>query len=266
MDIKIHSLSFAYPSGIQALQDVSLEIPSGTRLSIIGQNGAGKTTLVKHLNGLLKPASGSVHIGDWDTRQRSVAQLAARVGYVFQNPDDQLFQSKVRDEVAFGPKNLGWDPQRIEEQINKALEMLRISETADTHPYDLSPSQRKLVAMAAVLAMDAPILIFDEPTTGQDYAAVQLIGKVVDDLSQQGKTMVIISHDIDFCAEHSGWVVVMSEGQILNQGPARQALSETDLLAQTQVEPPQIVRLAERLGMETTPMTVDEFIQQRFGE
>jgi energy-coupling factor transport system ATP-binding protein len=265
MDIEIKSLSFAYPGGVQALQEVSLDIPDGRRLAVIGQNGAGKTTLVKHLNGLLKPGSGSVRIGEWDTQEHSVAQLAARVGYVFQNPDDQLFQSRVWDEVAFGPKNLGWDPPRVQEHTRQALEALHIGDTADTHPYDLSASRRKLVAMAAVLAMDTPIVILDEPTTGQDYATVQLIGEVVDELGQQGKTVVIITHDIDFCAEHVQWVVVMSQGQILNQGPTRQALSETDLLAQTQVEPPQMIRLAKRLDMDTIPLTVEEFIQQRFG-
>lgn len=263
MDIQIDSLSFTYPSGMEALRDVSLTIAAGEAVAIIGQNGAGKTTLVKHLNGLLRPTRGAVRVGDWDTRARSAAQLAARVGYVFQNPDDQLFQQTVRAEVMFGPRNLKWTPERIEAMTDAVLKRVELSEAAERHPYDLSPGQRKRVALAAVLAMDTPVIVLDEPTTGQDHAGAELIGRIVDDLRARAKTVITITHDVDFSAEHFARVVVMVEGQILLDGPGRSVFAQAEALAQTDVDPPQLVRLAQRLGLADTPLTVEEFIRAR---
>jgi energy-coupling factor transport system ATP-binding protein len=259
MNIQIVSLSFTYPTGVTAVRDVSLAIAPGESVVIIGQNGAGKTTLVKHLNGLLRPTSGSARVGEWDTREHSVAKLAARVGYVFQNPDEQLFQQTLRAEVLFGPKNLGWTAEKAAAQTEAALAMVGLSEAAGRHPYDLSPGERKRAALAAVLAMDTPIVVFDEPTTGQDEAGVALVGNIVDNLHAQGKTVITITHDIDFCAEHFERVVVMAEGRILLDGSGRDVLAQTETLAQTYVDPPQLVRLAGRLGMKSAPLTVDEF-------
>lgn len=261
MDLLIDALTFTYPAGVTALQDVSLRIESGESVAIVGQNGAGKTTLVKHLNGLLKPTAGQVRVGGWDTRAKSVAQLAGRVGYVFQNPDEQLFESTVWAEVIFGPKNLGWEMERIEAGARKALEATGLSAVAQRHPYDLSASQRKMVALAGVLAMDTPALILDEPTTGQDQAATGRIAQIVEGLKQNGKTVITITHDIDFCAEHFERVVVMAQGRILLDGPARSVLAQADTLAQTYVDPPQIMRLAGRLGMKTMPLNVEEFVE-----
>ncbi len=260
MDIQIDSLSFAYPSGVQALNGVSLAISGGEVMAIIGQNGAGKTTLVKHLNGLLKPTTGQVLVGDWDTQKYSVAKLAARVGYVFQNPDDQLFKSSVWAEITYGPKNLGWDDETIEQRAKDALQAVDLEEFASHHPYDLSPGQRKGLALAAVLAMDPPVLILDEPTTGQDYVGVERIGQIVEGLKKQGKTIITITHDIDFCAEHFERVVVMAKGQVLLDGPARDVLSQAGILAQSYVEPPQLIKLAAGLKLSGIPLTVNEFI------
>jgi energy-coupling factor transport system ATP-binding protein len=260
MDIQIDSLSFTYPAGVQAVRDVSLSIASAQAVAIIGQNGAGKTTLVKHLNGLLLPTSGVVRVGEWDTRSRPVAKLAANVGYVFQNPDDQLFKPTVWAEVIFGPNNLGWTMDRIEKQAKEALDAVGYAEDLHRHPYDLSPTQRKSVAMAAVLAMNTPIVVLDEPTTGQDYVGTERIGQVVEELKRDGKTVITITHDIDFCAEHFERVVVMAQGRVLLDGPARQVLSQAQVLAQSYVEPPQMVRLASKLAMHEVPLTVDEFI------
>lgn len=262
MEIQVENLTFTYPSGITALTDVSLAIQAGEAVAIIGQNGAGKTTLAKHLNGLLQPTSGRVQVGGWDTREHPVARFAARVGYIFQNPDDQLFKPSVWAEVTFGPKNLGWDAEKIERFAREAIETVGLSDVSGRHPYDLSFSQRKNVAFASVLAMDPPVIVFDEPTTGQDYAGTEQVGNIIARLKQQGKTLVTITHDIDFCAEHFERTVVMSGGKILLDGPSRPVLSQTGILAQTYVEPPQMVRLASRLGMGTVPLTVDEFIEQ----
>jgi energy-coupling factor transport system ATP-binding protein len=239
---------------------VSLRIEAGETVGIVGQNGAGKTTLVKHLNGLLRPNAGTVSVGDWDTRTHTTAQLAARVGYVFQNPDDQLFQRTVREEVMFGPKNLGWPVERVRAQTEAALEQVGLLAEAGRHPYDLSPGQRKRVALAAVLAMDPPILVLDEPTTGQDYAHVEAMGRMVEGWKVRGKTVITVTHDPDFCAERFERVVVMGGGRILLDGPSRSVLARADALAQTAVDPPQLIRLAARLGLPTAPLTVDEFV------
>ena len=263
MKIEIESVSFTYPTGVSALRDVSTSIGSGEAVAIIGQNGAGKTTLVKHLNGLLKPTSGRATIGEWDTRDHSTAKLAARVGYVFQNPDEQLFQQTVRAEIMFGPKNLGWAAARVAAETEAALTRVGLADLATKHPYDLTPGQRKRVALASVLAMDTPIVVLDEPTTGQDYAGAELIGQIVDEMHRRGQTAIAITHDIDFCAEHFERVIVMAEGRILLDGPARDVLAQESVLAQTYVDPPQLVRLAKRLGREDVPLNVEEFMAVR---
>lgn len=260
MDIHITGLSFTYPAGVRALEGIDLGIRSGESVAIVGQNGAGKTTLVKHLNGLLKPTTGTVTIGGWDTRQYSVAQLSARVGYVFQNPDDQLFQKSAWEEVIFGPHNLGWSKEKTAERALNALKMVGLEEAKDSHPYDLIPSQRKLLALASVLAMDTPVLILDEPTTGQDDLGTRLIGNIVNDLHRGGKTLIVVTHDIDFCTEHFERAVIMAQGRVLLDGPARSVLAQEDILAQTYVEPPQLMRLAKRLGLEFMPLNVEEFV------
>lgn len=265
MDIYINALSFTYPSGVQALDGIDLHIHASESVAIIGQNGAGKTTLVKHMNGLLKASSGSVTVGGWDTCDFSVAQMSARVGYVFQNPDDQLFQRSAWGEVIFGPRNLNWPKDKASTSAFNALKMVQLEGSKDVHPYDLVPSQRRLLALASVLAMDTPVLILDEPTTGQDYAGVQLIGELVDVLHHQGKTIIAITHDIDFCAEHFERAVIMANGKIILEGPAHTVLAQTDILAKTYVEPPQLIRLAKRLGLGFTPLTVQEFVKHVTG-
>lgn len=260
MHIEISSLSFTYRNGVTALRGVSLGFAAGEAVAIVGQNGAGKTTLVKHLNGLLRPSAGAVRVGGWDTREHSVAKLAARVGYVFQNPDDQLFQQTVRGEVMVGPRHLGRSEERAAALAEAALSAVELAEAADRHPYDLSPGRRRLVALAAVLAMDPPVIVLDEPTTGQDHRGAALVGRVVDDLKRRGRTVITISHDMDFCAEHFERVVVMAEGRVLLDGPSREVFSRPDVLSQTHVDPPQLVRLASRLGMAAVPMNVEEFV------
>ncbi len=247
--ITIDNLSFTYPSGVTAIDDVSLAIQPGESVALIGQNGAGKTTLARHLNGLLKPTRGSVRIGDLDTRRATVAQLARRVGYVFQHPEHQIFKRRVRDEVAFGPRNLGMEHNELEARVQQALEATGISHLADEHPHDLIPSLRKRVAIASVLAMDTPIVVLDEPTTGQDAPGITLIGAIIERLIAAGRTVITISHDIDFCADHCARIVVLGNGRVLLDGPREVVFAQPAILAQTAVEPPQLTRLAARLGL-----------------
>jgi len=260
MNITISNLHFTYPNGVQALHGISLTIQAGEQVGIVGQNGAGKTTLVRHLNGLLQPTAGEVKIGDWDTRKYSVAKLASRVGYVFQNADDQLFSRDVQTEVAFGPKNLGYPKEQVEALVSEALTLTELSEKRETNPYDLSPTWRKMVAIASVIAMNTPIIIFDEPTTGQDAANIARIANVIRVLRERGKTVITITHDIDFCAENFERVIAMAQGRILLDGSANEVLGQEDILATTYVDPPQLTRLGKRLGFEQTVRTEEEFL------
>jgi energy-coupling factor transport system ATP-binding protein len=262
MKIEIKDLHFTYPTGLEALRGVELEIDSGEQVAILGQNGAGKTTLVKHLNGLLQPRRGQVLIGGWDTRQHSVARLARRVGYVFQNPDEQLFSKNVGAEVAFGPKNLGFDGDQLEGRVRDALALTELSDKTETNPYDLSATWRKMVALASILSMDTDVLIFDEPTTGQDAASVARIARVVAELRQRGKTVITITHDIDFCAENFERVVVMAQGKILLDGKANEVLGQEEILRTTYVDPPQLTRLGKRLGFKKTVINQEELLSE----
>lgn len=260
MNIEISNLHFTYPTGVQALRGISLTIQSGEQVAIVGQNGSGKTTLVKHLNGLLQPTSGFVRIGNWDTREHSVAKMARRVGYVFQNPDEQLFSKNVGAEVAFGPKNLGYTGEQVQASVKDALALTELSDKTETNPYDLSPTWRKMVAIASIIAMDTDIVIFDEPTTGQDAATVARIAHTIRVLRERGKTVITITHDIDFCAENFERVIAMSQGQVLLDGKANKVLGQDEILATTYVDPPQLTRLGKRLGFKETVRNQEEFL------
>jgi energy-coupling factor transport system ATP-binding protein len=261
MRIEASDVTFQYPNGVQALRGVSLSIQPGEKVAIVGQNGAGKTTLVKHFNGLLKPSSGKVMAGNWDTREHSVAKLSQRVGYVFQNPDDQLFSRTVEKEVAVGPKNLGYTLEKTEKLVEDSLSLTELGLHRDANPYDLSPTWRKMVALASVIAMDTPVVIFDEPTTGQDATSIQRIAQIVDTLAAKGKTLITITHDIDFAAEHFDRLIAMGQGTILLDGPVLEVISQEEILASTYVDPPQLTRLGSRLGLPQTVRTPSEFLR-----
>lgn len=261
MKIRISDLHFTYPTGVDALQGISLTIEPGEQVAIIGQNGTGKTTLVKHLNGLLQPTRGQVVIGDWNTREHSVAKLARRVGYVFQNPDEQLFSKNVGTEVAFGPRNLGYAADRVETLVRDALSLTELSDRAETNPYDLSATWRKMVALASVISMDTDIVIFDEPTTGQDAVNIARIANVIKTLRERGRTVITITHDIDFCAENFERVIALSQGKVLLDGQANEVLGQEAILATTYVDPPQLTRLGKRLGFKKTVRNQEEFLQ-----
>jgi energy-coupling factor transport system ATP-binding protein len=260
MKLRFEDVSFTYPSGVRALDSIDLEIESGEIVAIIGENGAGKTTLVKMLNGLLRPSEGRVHVGDWNAAEHSTANLAARVGFLFQNPDEQLFERTVEREVAFGPRNLGLTERKVKSRVRAALKQVGLESAAKTHPYDLSQAERKLVALAATLAMDTPVLVLDEPSIGQDAAGRAAIGRILQDLHKMGRTLVMISHDVDFCAELAQRVLVMADGRIQADGSAQDVFAKSRVLKQAAVTPPQLLRLAQALRLSGAPLSVREFV------
>jgi energy-coupling factor transport system ATP-binding protein len=262
MNIIFDSISFAYPSGVQALKDISLKIEAGETIALIGENGAGKSTLVKQINGLLRPSSGSVYVDGKDNRNVTTAQLARKIGFLFQNPDEQLFERSIFREVAFGPRNFGLDSEQIKQRVFEALRQLGLDNEAESHPYDLQYNQRKLIALAATLALKTPILVLDEPTVGQDAMTQKMLVALFRELKDQGRTQIIISHNLDFCAEIAERVIVMSKSRVIADGPAKDILTKSSILNQAAVDPPQIVRLSQALGMPHAALTIPDFVEE----
>lgn len=213
--VALDGVRYRYPTGVEALRGVSLRIAPGERVALLGPNGAGKSTLVRHLNGIIHPSAGQVQIGGQEARRRSVAQLARTVGVVFQDTRNQLFAHTVRDEVAFGPKNLRHSPARVAQLVDAALEALGLRAVAAEHPYDLPPAMRRLVAIASVLAMEPPLLVLDEPTAGLDIPSTQRIRALCEQRMRAGQSTLVVSHDLDFSYEALDRVILLDLGQIL---------------------------------------------------
>ena len=253
--VVLDDVVFTYPSGVRALDGVDLEVTAGETLGIIGQNGSGKSTLVRHLNGLLRPASGRVLVHGEDVAGRHVAEISRQVGLAFQDPDRQIFAGRVRDEVAFGPRNLGARGIELEAAVTEALGAVGLNGTADLNPYDLGYSRRKLLAIASVLALRTPIVILDEPTTGQDLHGATRVREIVRGLVAEGRTVLAISHDMRFVAETFGRVVVMREGRIILDGTPAEVFSEASwpILASSYLEPPLAARFGAQLALGSTP-------------
>jgi energy-coupling factor transport system ATP-binding protein len=260
--IAIEGLVHRYPAGIEAVRGVTLAIEPGEAVAILGQNGSGKTTLVKHLNGLLRPAEGRVTLDGEPTDGRSVAELARTVGFVFQNPDDQLFERSVEREVAFGPRNLGLPATVIASQVASSLAAVGLDGQRATNPYDLDLSRRKLVALAGVLAMDPAVLVLDEPTTGQDADGVARVGAVIEAFRAAGRSVVTITHDMEFAATHFTRIVVMRAGEVVADGSPADifAPANGDTLASTGLTPPPAARIGARMGLETVTLDAADLL------
>jgi energy-coupling factor transport system ATP-binding protein len=253
--LRLDGVGFVYPDGTRALRGVDLTIEPGVAVAIVGQNGSGKSTLVRHLNGLFRPTEGRVLHDGRDVAARRVAALAASVGIVFQNPDRQIFASKVRDEVAFGPRMLGRSASEVAAAVDEALSAVGLRDVANENPYDLGFSRRKLLAIASVMAMATPVLVLDEPTTGQDARGIARVRRVVADVVGSGRTVIAISHDMRFVAETFGRVVVMAAGRVTLDGTPAEVFAEPawPTLAATYVEAPFAARVGARLGLGSTP-------------
>jgi energy-coupling factor transport system ATP-binding protein len=256
--ILVEGVGFVYPRGPRALDGIDLRIEAGERIAVVGQNGSGKSTLVRQFNGLLRPSEGAVSIDGRPIGRRHVAELARAVGLAFQNPDRQIFAASVRAEVAFGPRNLGLRGTELDAAIGRAIATVGLSGDEATNPYDLGFSRRKLLALASILAMETPIVILDEPTTGQDARGIARVQRIVADLSAAGRTVIAVSHDMRFVAESFQRVVVMRAGRIVLDGTPAEAFSEAALptLASTYLEPPLTARVGARLGLGATPTEV----------
>ena len=233
--LDVRGVAYAYPDGHTALRHVDLTIAPGERVALLGPNGAGKTTLILHLNGILLPAAGEVRVGGLPVTKPNLKEVRRRVGVVFQDPDDQLFMPTVRDDVAFGPANLGARGAELDRQVDEALAAVGMADAADRPPHHLSFGQRRRVALATVLAMDPQVLVLDEPTSNLDPAARR---DLADILLALPVAAVIATHDLPYALELCPRTVVLDDGEVVADGPTADILADADLLAAHRLELP----------------------------
>lgn len=259
--IKFESVTFRRPNGVTALKDINLEIERGELVAIVGPNGAGKTTLVKHMNGLLKPTYGRVLVDGIDTRKASVASLSRKVGLVFQNPDHQLFSETVEAEIMFGLKNFGFPYSEIQKRVEEVLELFELKAQRGRGPLTLSGGEKKRLCIAAVLAWNPEVLVLDEPTVGQDYLNKLKLYKIIRKLQEEGRCVVIVSHDIEFLWPLQPRTIVLSEGRILKDGPAEEVFLDSQLLRSANIRQPQLAELSVKLALERPPKDVHDAVK-----
>nr|MBC8249855.1 ATP-binding cassette domain-containing protein [Anaerolineales bacterium] len=263
--VKVEDLWYRYNDGPPALAGVNLSVEAGDFLAIVGQNGSGKTTLVKHFNGLLRPTHGRVLVLGQETAGQSVGQLARKVGYLFQNPDHQIFAPTVWEEIAFGPRNLGFSEGEVAARTTEALALFGLEDRADTPPAVLGYGLRRQVTLAAVWAMRPQILVLDEPTVGLDWRSTRTLMEEVTNLNSQGHTIILVTHDMKLVAEFARQVLVLDEGRTLAYGPTRQLFQQEAILRQAFLAPPPITTLARRMrpyGLGGDSLTVEELYQE----
>ncbi|MBN2393834.1 MAG: ATP-binding cassette domain-containing protein [Anaerolineae bacterium] len=248
--LSARNLTYVYGDGTVALRDVSFDVHTGEYLLIVGQNGAGKSTLAKHFLCLLLPTSGAVLVDGTDTRDLTTSALARRIGYVAQNPDNQIFNTTVEAEVAFALKNLAYPAEEVKVRTEESLAAMGLLEHRSAHPLVLPKGDRARVVIAAILAMRPDIVIFDEPTTGQDYRGARAILDISKQLHAAGKTVIVITHHLYLMPEYAERVVVMGKGTLLLNAPIREVYHAVDVLASTYIIPPQVVLLARALAEE----------------
>src|SRR5215213_4957219 len=262
--IEVEGLTYRYPNGVVALEGVDLTVRRGEFLAVLGQNGSGKTTLVKHFNGLLKPTEGSVRVGGEETKEQGLRRLGQTVGYVFQNPDHQIFSDTVFDEVAFGPKIRGMEEDETKEQVEEALAAVSLQGRGDEDPFGLTKGERQRVAVASVLAVRPEVLILDEPTTGLDYAEQRSMMDLVKNLNEAGSTIIAVTHTMWVVAEYAHRAAVVRDGKIALQGTVREVFAEEDELRDASLRSPHIVSFGNALGYPV--LSVEEMLRVTEGE
>ena len=261
--VEVAGVSYTYPPPrrTEALKQVELSFPARSVVAVVGQNGSGKTTLARCLSGHLKPAAGVVKVDGRDVHRMSVRERAATVGYVFQNPDHQIFKDPLLEDVLFGPMNLGASRVDALAAAERVLRALDLWDVRDLHPFRLSKGGRQRLAIAAIAVMRPPVLIIDEPTTGQDLQESHAIMSLLADLAREaGQTVLVITHAMHLVAAHCDLMTVLCEGEVIAFGPPEQVFREEQLLRRTFVKPPPVTALGNRLGMEPRPLSIDEAV------
>ncbi|MDG6900355.1 MAG: ABC transporter ATP-binding protein [Nitrososphaerota archaeon] len=264
--IELRDVTFVHQNGVRALDGVTLRIDAGETVAIVGENGAGKTTLVKHVTGLLKPASGTVLVDGKSTAEASTAQISRKVGVAFQNPDHQLFSESVEEEMAFALRNFGFSPALVEERVEWGLRLFGLEEYRKSSPLILSGGEKKRLTLACILAWDPDVVILDEPTVGQDSLQKEKLVGTLSMLGSAGKTVVVVSHDIEFLWPMQPRVVVMKGGKVVGDGPASLLMQDRALLDSARVVQPQLVALYQALQKRPRQPFVDPLEARRWME
>ena len=245
--VQVSNLIYQYNSGQPALRGINLTIEAGEFVALIGQNGAGKTTLAKHFNGLLKPTNGEVTVEGMNTLHYDTSYLSKTIGYVFQNPDHQIFSATVEKELEFGLKNACFKSQEIKERVEQVLQYTGLERYRSVHPFSLGKGERQMIAVASILVLKPKLLIIDEPTTGSDWAGVQTMMALIRKLHAAGTTIIMISHDMDLVTQYAKRVIVMKDGGILLDGTPQDVFSNEQILLDSAIIPPQLCRLSSQL-------------------
>lgn len=267
--LETKNLSFTYPDGTEALKNVNIQIKKGEKIAIMGPNGAGKSTLFSHFNGLSEPTSGHVEIDGEKivfTREE-LLKVRQKVGIVFQDPNDQLFAPTVKEDVAFGPMNLGLDYDEVNARIKEALEMVGMSGFEDKTPHHLSGGQQKRVAIAGIIAMRPEIMILDEPTAGLDPEGVDKVLNILNKLNEEGMSIIISSHDIEMVNHFADKIFVLYGGEIIAKGDKHQIFSDKELLKKAHLKAPITTEILYKLkknglDIDTHKITVDELVNE----
>lgn len=245
--INFSSVSYQQPTGLMALSNINLKISKGEVIAIVGENGAGKTTLIKHMNGLLKPSKGIVTSFEVDTKKESIAALSKKVGIIFQNPDHQLFSDTVEHEIIFALNNFGFQKEKITERLEWALNFFGLQKYRTKSPMLLSGGEKKRLCIASVLAWDPDIVVMDEPTVGQDFTQKTRLIQIIKQLVSQRKSVVMVSHDIEFLWPLQPRVVVMVGGKIIADDKASNIFLNKIILDKSRIISPQLIQLSEKL-------------------
>jgi energy-coupling factor transport system ATP-binding protein len=262
--LEMEDLEYLYPSqGVKALQGITLTIHEGEFVALLGQNGSGKTTLAMQCNGLLTPTSGRIRVQGRPTKVYSHRDMAQKVGYIFQNPDHQIFARTVEDEIGFGLKVQGLNPDLIHRRVAEALDVVELQGYERQIPFTLTKGERQRVAVASVLAVKPQVIILDEPTTGLDYRQQRRMMELLKQLNQKGHTIIIITHSMWVAAEYAGRTIVLKRGAIIADGPTRRVFADEDTLAGASLLPPPLVRLSNHLGLKA--LTLEQMIQELKG-
>lgn len=263
--IEINNLSFGYRSGESALQNINLRFYKGEFVALIGKNGAGKTTFSKHLNGLLRPTYGQILINGRDIKDVSTSVLSREVGYVFQNPDHQIFAASVKEEIEYGLKNLNLATDELNDRISKVLHFVGLKNYENRHPFTLGKGERQKLAVASILAMEPSILVIDEPTTGQDWDGTKRMMSMMDELHKKGHTIIAITHNLRLAVEYADRIIVFSDGKILLDGTPQEVFTQRKILESAFVIPPDSVLLGDELnkiGFDGSFITIENIINK----
>lgn len=247
--IQLENVRYVYPNGVEALKNVSLKIWERELIAVMGENGSGKTTLLKHLNGLLKPTEGKVLVDGQDTREASVAELSRKVGIVFQTPDTMFFTESVWSEVYFSLKILGYPEKEAANRTEYALKFMDLWKYKDRSPFTLSGGEKKRLSIAIVLAWQPKYIVIDEPTVGQDAPSRKRLEQLIQELRNEGITVILSSHDVEFVIDLRPRVILLSRGKLLADGPAESILTDEDKLEKASLLLPQIPLLMKKLSI-----------------